>query len=553
MADETTTLLLGNVLSMTNGLASEPAVAFRGDRIVGTGDQTRLADRAADPRILDFGQRTILPGFIDTHAHAALTSIGAETMVDCVNGVSSLEDMLQALVDNLAASEETGWLMARGMLGFRERWRADRNPTREDLDRVSTEIPIAVRTGHLSILNTRALEVVEIGKYFDVKQGSLGPISISFGDDGQPNGLVSNLDALLPFPAPGADVVKAALESGIRRLFTANGVTSICEMSDTLDSLRAMVELIDAARIGPRFSVFVMAPATLPLDQAVAWRENGITDRPGMLDVRGIKMFADGGYSSSDAAVNVPYTDAVALEPGSKGKLSFTDDELKDVLRTVAAAGLQLALHTNGERCQEQVCRVVEELGLTDAQPVRLEHAGNWVFDARTPDAWRLAGAVPASQPAFLFTMGPSMPLYLGAYGAQHGRGPYRTLLETGWDMPSGSDCYWSYEDDVTDPTFGMWCTMVREGWDGEVMDPEEAIDLESALRMQTVNGAKAMGEASTRGTLEEGKLADVVVLDRDITQGVTGANIREVDVDYVFRGGELIHIRDGAAPYVAS
>jgi hypothetical protein len=81
-------------------------------------------------------------------------------------------------------------------------------------------------------------------------------------------------------------------------------------------------------------------------------------------------------------------------------------------MRSVAEAGLQLAMHTNGERCQEQVCGVAA--GVSEGYPVRLEHGGNWVWDPATPDAWRRGGAVPVPQPVFIYTMAPAMPQYLG-------------------------------------------------------------------------------------------------------------------------------------------
>ena len=144
-----------------------------------------------------------------------------------------------------------------------------------------------------------------------------------------------------------------------------------------------LLDLIDEGSIGPRYNVFLMVPATMTLEQALNWRATGLTDRPGRYDIRGIKLFADGGYGSYDAAVNHAYCDCVALEPGSKGILSFADSELADVLTKIAGSGMQVAIHTNGERSQEQVCRVARSIDLAGDPPMRLEHAGNWVWDPR--------------------------------------------------------------------------------------------------------------------------------------------------------------------------
>jgi predicted amidohydrolase YtcJ len=549
MADGNT-ILEGGVLPLVDGLAREQAVAISGDRLgaVGAAADVEGGDPAA--RVLDFGDRTIVPGFVDTHAHVALTAIGRKTMIDCMVGrCRSIEQIQQRLSDSLHLADETdGWLIARSSLLLDQKLEDKRFPTKEDLDKVSRTVPIALRTSHLTILNSRALEVVDIERFASARHGSLGPVTIERGSDGRPNGIVSNMDSLLPFPEPDAETAKRAIEAGTFEQFTANGVTTICEMSDTREALDAMVELIDEGRLHPRFQVFLLAPGTMTVEEVCDWRAQGVKERPGRFDIHGLKLFADGGYSSRDAATKHPYAPEVALEPGSTGKLTFTDDELEAIFRQAHAAGLQVALHTNGERAQEAVCDLTARLALPDWQPVRLEHAGNFRYDPRTPDAWRRAGAQPMPQPMFIYTMAEYMPIYLGEFGARHGRLPFKSLLADGWDVPSGSDAYWALEEEVTNPLWSMWCCMKRQTFSGEIIDPEEAIDLESALRMHTVNGARALGLGDEIGTLEPGKAADVVVLDRDITDGVGPDEIKDVKVDRVYAAGELVFEREGAA-----
>lgn len=522
---------------------------MEGARLAAVGAAEEVAAGVPQARVLDFGDRTIMPGFIDTHAHVALTSIGRETMIDCrVHRCRSIEGIVETLRDSLDLAEETGWLIARSSLLLDQKLEDRRFPTKEDLDRVSTTVPIALRTSHLTILNSRALDQVEIERFASARHGSLGPVTIERGADGTPNGIVSNMDSLLPFPEPDPETAKRAIEVGARELFTANGVTTVCEMSDTREALDAMVELIDAGQLHPRFQVFLMAPGTVTVEQACDWRAQGIQERAGRFDIHGLKLFADGGYSSRDAATKHPYAPEVALEPGSTGKLTFTDDELSTIFQQAHAAGLQVALHTNGERSQEAVCAVAERLNLPDWYPVRLEHAGNFMYDPQTQDAWRRAGAQPMPQPMFIYTMAEFMPIYLGEYGARHGRLPFKTLLETGWELPSGSDAYWALEEEVTNPLWSMWCCMKRQAFSGEVIDSDEAIDLESALRMHTVNGARALG-LDDRGSLEPGKAADVIVLDGDLTNGIGADNIQDVKVDRVYVGGESVYERPGASP----
>lgn len=551
MAEPSEKAILGRVLTLTEGLIARQGLTVAGDRIVEVGDRALAdGDLTAGRRVLDFGERTILPGFVDNHAHVAAASVGAETMIDCrASRCSTVGQILQTLSDNLDASDDNGWLMARSSLMLDQKLEERRLPSRQELDSVSRRIPIALRTSHVSILNSAALEAVGIDDYAGVTHGSLGPTTIERGPDGRPSGVVSNLDSLLPFPEPDAATVRTALERGSRRLFTANGVTTICEMTDTPRAMRAMVESIDAGRLPIRFSVFLMSPATFTLEQACAWREQGVEERAGRFEVKGIKLFADGGFSSRDAAVKHPYASGVALESDARGKLNFTDSQLEEILASARDAGLQVAFHTNGERAQEAVCRVAHALDPASPLPVRLEHAGNFVYDKSLPDLWRRTGAIPVPQAMFIHSMAEFMPIYLGPYGAQHGRLPFRTLMDDGWELSSGSDAYWALDDEVCSPLWNMWLCMSRRGYSGQPIDPEEALDLERALRMHTINGARLLGEDATRGTLEPGKVADLVVLDRDLTADPSPENVRDASVDYVYVGGERVYERDGANP----
>jgi hypothetical protein len=543
-------VLLGAVLPMTAGLRTTEAVAVAGERIVAVGDRALGRQRAGtEAEVLDFGERTLLPGFIDTHAHVAAAAVGAETMVDCrASRCSSVAEILQTLSDNLTAAAD-GWLMARSSLMLDQKLSDRRLPTRAELDSVSTTVPIALRTSHVSLLNSAALEAVRIEDYLDVAHGSLGPTTIELGSDGRPSGVVSNLDSLLPFPQPGPELVERALQTGTRRLFLANGVTSMCEMTDTPEALRQMLELSERNLLPGRFSLFLMSPATFTLEQACAWREQGIEERPGRFEVRGIKLFADGGFSSRDAAIKLPYAGRDATDPHARGKLNFSDAELTEILTRASEADLQVAFHTNGERAQEAVCRVAESLDIPAQLPVRLEHAGNFVYDKGLPELWRRAGAVPVPQAMFIHAMAEFMPTYLGPRGAQHGRLPFRTLFADGWRPASGSDAYWALDDEVCDPLWNVSLCMSRRGYSGRPIDPEESLDLATALSMYTVHGAALLGEEANRGTLEPGKLADLVVLDRDLTRDPSAENVLAADVDFVFIGGELVHAREGAAP----
>ncbi|WP_040167330.1 amidohydrolase [Microbacterium gorillae] len=544
-----TTAILGSILPLSGeGLDPQQAVRLDGNRIAEVGGSEIAADAT---ETFDFGARSVLPGFIDAHTHGMSTVIGRHLMVDCVTGIDSLAGVIARLHESLDQTNHAGWVIARTLFMFDELWPDAHDVSRHDLDAVSTTIPIALRTGHLSVMNTAAIEALGLNEMHGEIQGSGGPVTIYRDQDGYPNGRVTNFDTVMPLTMPDRELAREALREGLVRVFTARGVTTMADMTEQRAAIDGFVDLIDEGAAPMRIYSYLMAPRMMPLADVLRWQELGIEERPDQFEVRGLKMFADGGFSSADASTHFPYLDEATHGHGYCGKLTFSDEELLYAFEETAKRDMQLSLHANGEPVQEQICRIVAGSSAYPAKyPIRLEHAGNFMWNDTTPDVWRSAGAIPVTQAIFLPALGATVPKLLGPKAAEHGRFPYRTLLDQGWPMSGSSDGQWSVSDEVYNPFHSMWCVMKRETIHGDIMDPEERLDLESALKVHTINGARSLSIEDRVGTLEPGKFADIVVLDRDITDGVDADNIRDVQVDYVFSDGRLVYQREGAAPY---
>jgi hypothetical protein len=326
-------------------------------------------------------------------------------------------------------------------------------------------------------------------------------------------------------------------------------VTTIGEMSQSSDGLACFAELAQAGDLPAKVIAYVWAPGTMPLSQALAWARQYRAD-PAVSDfaVRGIKMFADGGYSSLNAATRTPYASPPALRHGSRGKLNLTPRQIISAVSRARAAGLQLAIHTNGERAQDAVCAAAMRASKPTAPPVRLEHAGNVLTSEATTAAWRAAGAIPVSQPVFIYNFGDFLPVYLDST-VMPGLFPFRQLLESGWEPCGSSDVHLGAEPEQTNPLFGVWCCVARRSFLDEVINEPQAVSVEDALRMHTINAARALGEEATRGSLEEGRISDLVVLEKD-PRAVPVDELRTLKVDYVFRSGYLAYSRPGARPW---
>jgi predicted amidohydrolase YtcJ len=522
------------------------AVSVRDGRIQAllTRDEIDGAARAG-ATVVDFGDRPLLPGFVDVHAHAEVACRAAFGTVDCrAPECSTVDDVLAALSAGVGASE-TGWVVGQANLFFDRKLREGRLPTRPELDRVSATVPIALRAGgHVTVLNTCALELAGIDREYRPPEHSVtGKPSVVRDDDGEPVGVVKEMDNLLPLPPQPRQTVRAALESGFRDLFTRYGVTTVGEISETIEGLECMDELARAGELGARVRVYLWAPGTMSLDDACSWRDRlRLTASEDDVRVQGVKLFADGGYSAASAAVKRPYVH----EPGHFGDIALTEELVTDALAATRDARLQLAIHANGDRAQEWLCGVIERAGGAPSGQLRtrIEHAGNFVPDPALPEAWRRAGVIPVPQPVFLYTFGGYFPDYLGDYGLL-GRFPFAGLLEDGWRLSGSCDVWVGSEREATNPLFGVWCCVRRSSFTGSILDPEQAITVEQALRMHTIDAAWVLGEDGEKGSLEPGKLADLVVLDRD-PRTVPVDDLPAIQVDHVFLGGREIYHRHG-------
>jgi predicted amidohydrolase YtcJ len=496
--------------------------------------------RGPNTVVHDVGARRLLPGFVDVHAHTEVACRSAHGTVDCrAPECAKVDDVLEALSQASREKARGDWVVGQANLFFDRKLEEGRLPTRDELDGVSRSVPIALRAGgHITVLNTKALELAGIDDDFVPPSSSVTGKPVVVRDEcGCATGVVKEMDNLLPIPAPDETSLRSALKTGIHKLFTEHGVTSIGEISETIAGIESMDHLAAEGELDARVSVYLWAPGTMTLEQACDWpshvRLNASED---MLSIQGVKLFADGGYSAKSAAVKQPYIG----EHGHCGDIALSEDYMRQALAETRRAGLQLAIHANGDRAQEWLCDVIAANGGAPAgrMRTRIEHAGNFRPERETTDSWRRAGIIPVPQPVFLYTFGDYFADYLGDYG-NTGRFPFAELLADGWRLSGSSDVWVGSEREATNPLFGVWCAVKRESYTGTVIDPDQRVTVEQALRMHTVDAAAVMGLDTTRGSLAPGKVADLVVLSRD-PMTVPVDDIPSIAVDAVYLGGSI-------------
>jgi len=505
------------------------------------GDDGRIAfvGRAGDINVpgntvrVDLGGRTLIPGFNDAHVHIWKLGLLLTVQVDARGGEAPDIDRIVGKFRVRAAETPPGvWLSGRGYneAALTER----RHPTRADLDRASTDHPIALtRTcGHMIVANTRALEIAGITRETPDPPGGI----IVRDAGGEPTGLVQETAMGLitrVMTEPDDTLMRRAIEAAFAHQL-ALGITSATDPLLAPSHLRAYHQIEAAGRMAVRVNGLPIrrpdgGTETLPLP------ERYLSDT---FRIDCVKFFADGGLSGATAAISQPYK-----VTGTRGVLRFDDEELYVLMREAHDAGFRIATHAIGDVAIEQVIGVYERITRENPTPNgmrlrhRIEHLG--LPTAEHLARCRALDVIVAPQTVFLPALGNTYRRYLPddyflrCY-------PVRAMLDAGLTVALSSDAPVVPDDN---PLLGMKAAQDRLDNDGAPIAPEQAITAYEALYAYTMGGAIASGDSDNRGTLEVGKWADMVVLSGD-PLATPAEDLLSLRVEATYRGGVCVYER---------
>lgn len=504
MAQADLILLNGDLYTMDPRQPRACALAVQCGRVLAVGSEELRCLAGPDTRVIDLEGRCVLPGLTDSHIHLMEYALGLQ-QVD-LGGCASLEEMLGRVAARAAKTPPGEWVQGRGW--DQEQWPQPRFPTAADLDRVVAHHPVVLtaKSGHALVANSMALQRAGINAESPDPPGGC----IVRDPAGQPTGLVLEkaMDRVLAaVPQPDDEAVAEALPAAFERAWRV-GLTAVHDMDD-LHAFGALQRLWAQGRLRLRVVKYLPVEA---LEQVLALHlRAGLGDA--WLRIGGIKVFADGALGTRTAAMLEPYEG----EPDNPGILTIEPEALQDLARRATAGGVGLAVHAIGDRANRIVLDALEQArtGLPPGSPVR--HRIEHVQLLHPDDLGRLAtlGVVASMQPVHATQDAPTADRYWGARSAL--AYAWRSLLDTGAVLAFGSDC--PVED--LNPFLGLHSAITRTRPDGypgpEGWYPQQRITAEEAVRAYTWGAAYAAGLEDQLGSLTEGKLADLVVLDRNV------------------------------------
>lgn len=533
--------LNGKVVTLDENSSIVSAMAVKGGRILATGSDEEMKGLSDDgTEMIDLKGKTMLPGFVDSHCHLGLAT---RSMIHWVDGHcppnKSIAEVLERIRERTTQTPKGEPIFIHGSMFGNYKFAEKRYPTKEELDSVAPDHPaVFIASMHQTVANSRAMEMARITDQTEELPGGVvihrDPVT------GKPTG-VFNEGSPIGYPSLPYDQLKETLKEGISRFWISQGITSAYSFMMEGDELRAYQELLAEGSLPMRVKAMFCDLNNSPrgLENLIHLGiQTGLGDE--RLSLGGVKIFIDGAYMTLTAASKEPYLN-VPGNDNHKGVIRIDHDTLSEMVFKAHNAGLTLCIHAMGDQAQEYALDAYEKaLGDNPKDHRhRMEHFG---CDMSSPDIRRRAKAlniVPNVTSGWINSYGDFMEPHLGPERSKQSFA-WRTLIDEGFKLADSSDQCGT--DHLTlNPFHSIWCSVTRQTYFGEQFLPEEAISVEEALRMWTCNGAYSGGEEGIKGTIEPGKLADMVVISDDILT-VPENDIRNIRVEETIIDGKVVY-----------
>jgi predicted amidohydrolase YtcJ len=539
-----TVLCNGNIVTVDKSFTVVQAVAIRDGKFVAVGSNEQVkACAGSTTKVIDLKGKMVLPGLIDSHNH--IDTVGIDAIRPSFEASKTVEDVVDVIGKAVRNARPGEWIISAGggKVGPEKMASAledKRFPTKMDLDPVSPQNPVVLHSPHIAIANSRALKLAGITRDTPSPEG--GRIAKD-PETGEPTGVLAEKAVVLMrnvMPPVTREQYRAAIKKACE-LYSAVGLTSIVWHGSGPLALQAIRDLHSNGELTVRvYTALTYDPVNKTADQIASELRNlacasgkGFGDD--MLKIGGIKMVLDGGAGIGTCLQRFKYVGATGKE--WYGPQVIPTDTWRNACLSAAKNDLRVAVHDTGGGAIDTVLKVWEEINkeipITDKRWVNV-HC-QFASQENMEQVKRLGTVIP-TQTVFLYSMGSGCVRYYGREVADSAI-PLRNWLNNGVRIALGSDA----SINPFDPMIGIWHACARIADSGEVIGPNQRITPQEAITAYTINGTYLSYEENVKGSIESGKLADLVVLDKDILSCPIG-EIKNARVVTTMVGGKVVY-----------
>jgi predicted amidohydrolase YtcJ len=532
----------GSVVTLAEAPESAQALAVRDGEIMAVGSDEDIAQWiGADTEVIDLQGRMTMPGFIEGHGH--FLGLGESLMTLDLRSTRSFDELV-ALVEAAVAQAAPGeWITGRGW--HQENWQergpgvVDGVPGHEALSAVSPNHPVFLNhaSGHAALANARAMELAGITADTPDPEGG----EIVRDANGQPTGFLRQA-AQFPvrnqmrawFEGLGEEARRARFERQVALAAheaLRHGVTGFHDQGQRFDAIDRLIALDEAGGLPLRLYVAVIGESNADLDRRLPDYRRLPADGQ-MLTLRAVKRHLDGALGTHGAWLLRPYAD----RPDRSGLPQMSVDELTETARIAYQHGFQLNTHAIGDRANREALSIyaaVHEQATPGSLRWRIEHAQT--LDPEDVPRFAELGVIASMQGIHATSDGPWVPQRLGMERARRAAYVWRSLIDNDAVICNGTDV----PVEPISPIASLHASITRQMANGERFFPEQSMSRLEALRSYTINCAYAAFEEDRLGTLEVGKRADLIVLDRHLLT-VSEDELAETQVDLTVVDGEI-------------
>jgi predicted amidohydrolase YtcJ len=549
-ADADLILHNGRVVTVNDDFEIAEAMAVRGERILAVGDDGDVLETAGPATVvIDLEGKMVLPGLMDSHVHASGASV--YEFDHPIPVMETVADVLTYIGTRAQTLPEGDWIVVDQV--FITRLRDQRFPTRAELDSVAPNHPVCFRTGPDSSLNSLALERSGIDRDFQIPEGEPGKIERD--ENGEPTGILRAANRFVQprssASAPTTEEHRAHLKQLLSD-YNSVGLTSIAERNADATDLALYESLHAAGELTCRtFLSWSISPSgewETVRDAVLEAANHPAHERNDWLWLRGVKVFLDGGMLTGSAYMRQPWgvSRIYAIDdPAYQGVLQIEPDRLYEVAKLSLENELQFTAHSVGDGAVHLLIDTYRRIN--DDFPVR-EHRPcithcNFMSEEAIASMSEL-GIVADLQPAWLWLDGKTLTDHFGDERLTWFQ-PYDSLFDADVIVGGGSDHMQRIGSlrsvNPYNPWLAMWITLTRQprNMDG-VLHSEQLITREQALRLYTTQNAYVMFCEADRGSLEPGKLADFILIDRDYLDCPLD-EIKDIQVQATYVAGKCV------------